>query len=159
MSWPTSNKALSANELRRAAIDLLARRDYSRYELWQKLSVKAVDANELEHVLDDLSERQWQSDARFARLFLSSSQQRGHGPLRIQQGMRQKGIASAEIDVAFAEADVDWCALAMRVVQKKAATLPDLNQKSREKLYRFLASRGFDGEHIRVAMTSLSESE
>lgn len=159
MSWSTSKQELNASELRRAAVDLLARRDYSRHELWKKLSIRAADASDLEQVLDDLSERQWQSDARFARLFLSSSQQRGHGPLRIQQAMRQKGLSSHDIQVAFAEADVDWFALASHVVQKKVATVPELNQKAREKLYRFLAGRGFDAEQIRVAMASLTAAD
>lgn len=159
MSWSISKAELGASELRRAAVDLLSRRDYSRHELWQKLAPKAQDSSDLEHVLDDLSERQWQSDARFARVFLNSSQQRGHGPLRIQQALRQKGIAADDIHHAFADAEVDWFASAVQVAEKKAATISELDQKNREKLYRFLAGRGFDSEQIRVAMASLTNPE
>lgn len=156
MSWPTSNKAeFGAPELRRAAIDLLSRRDYSRHELWQKLSIKAADTADLDEVLNDLSERQWQSDARFARVFLSSAQQRGHGPIRIQQAMRQKGLLAADIQSAFEQSDIDWIELAIQVAAKKATTFPVLDRSSQAKLYRFMAGRGFDSEHIRLAIDAL----
>ncbi len=71
--------------LMHSAVDLLSRRDYSRQELWRKLSPKAASADDLESVLNNLAERNWQSDERFAAMYLRARSTRGVDALRLKQ--------------------------------------------------------------------------
>jgi SOS response regulatory protein OraA/RecX len=80
------------SEIRRTAMDLLARREHSRRELKQKLKKRFRDDALIEEQLDTLAEENLQSDTRYAESFLRQRFNRGHGPVRIRQEMRQKGI-------------------------------------------------------------------
>lgn len=154
---PTSD-LLDASALKHAAVDLLARRDHSRHELWQKLSPKAASDDDLTALLDDLSARDWQSDARYASTFLRSREQRGLGPIRIRQELRQRGVSNDLINAEFEQSDTDWYRLANEVAAKKAGSVNVVDAKGRAKLQRFLAYRGFSSDHIYAALDALSES-
>lgn len=149
---------LDASALKHAAVDLLARRDHSRHELWQKLSPKAASDDDLTALLDDLSARDWQSDERYTNTFLRSREQRGLGPVRIRQELRQRGVSGDLINDAFEQSDTDWCRLASEVAEKKAGSVNVADAKGRAKLQRFLAYRGFSSDHIYAALDALSES-
>ncbi|TDR82050.1 recombination regulator RecX [Paludibacterium purpuratum] len=127
------------------AIDLLSRREYSRRELTQRLRPHAQSPEELAQVLDQLAERTWQSDQRFAEQF-SRSRAGKYGSLRLRQHLREKGVSGELIDEALSSQDD--LATARAVWQRKFGTLPDSPQdKARQA--RFLAARGFPPEIIR----------
>ena len=46
---------------------------------------------ELENVLDEFAERNWQSDQRYAEAYIHSKS-RQHGSLRLKQALAQQGI-------------------------------------------------------------------
>ncbi|MBI3145525.1 MAG: recombinase RecX, partial [Pseudogulbenkiania sp.] len=52
--------------LKARAVDLLSRREHSRRELERRLAPFADSAEQLAALLDELAERGWQSDNRFA---------------------------------------------------------------------------------------------
>ena len=62
-----------------AAMRLLARRDYSRLELWRKLS-KRGEEGIVNAVLDALADKDYQSDQRFADLLVRSRISALYGP-------------------------------------------------------------------------------
>jgi regulatory protein len=149
---------LTQVELRRAAVDLLSRRDHSRRELTRKLSPKAADPEDVDRVLDDLAERDWQSDERFAESFLNSRCHR-YGPLRLQQELREKGLNSEQIQAAIANLATDWFELAAEFAQRKCSGGLERNDvRERARLYRFLAYRGFNGDQINYALEQLQAS-
>ena len=145
---------LDASGLRRAAVDLLSRRDYSRLELFRKLKPRCEDPDDLDVILDDLQQRQWQSDQRFAESFLNSRCQRGLGPLRLRQELKEKGIASDMISLVMEAAEIDWYLLAQQAAEKKIISYKESDNK-KQKLFRFLAYRGFSGDHITTAIEIL----
>lgn len=149
---------LTPSELRCLAVDLLARREYSRLELFRKLSSRTRCEDQLNTVLDDLSERGWQSDQRYAALFVRSKASRGIGALRLKQELRLKGVTDSLAKEALRDADIDWFELAVSVARKKYATVSK-HDKWREKLYRFLMYRGFDGEQIEYALGVIREDQ
>jgi len=144
------------SELRRLAVDLLARREHSRLEIFRKLSLRIRSHDQLNAVLDDLAERGWQSDQRYAALFVRSKVSRGIGALRLKQELKQKGVAGSLAQEALMSAEVDWFELALSVARKKYASV-SAHDKWREKLYRFLMYRGFDGEQIEYALSVLKD--
>lgn len=62
------------------ALNLLARREYSQYELKNKLLHKFSDsAAEIDQVLERLTEQGLQSDERFVDMWLNSQIEKGRG--------------------------------------------------------------------------------
>ncbi len=147
----SDSEAPTASDLQRLAVDLLARREHSRLELYRKLSSRTPDSGLVDSVLDDLTDRGWQSDERYCTVFLRSRLNRGSGPLRLKQELRARGISDSVVATAFEELEADWFELALAVAQKKRSALRS-DPKWKEKLYRFLTYRGFDSEQTRYAM-------
>ena len=139
--------AINPADVRYAAMDLLARREHSRRELKQKLKRRFDDEEILDEQLDRLSEENLQSDTRYAESFLRQRINRGHGPMRIRQEMRQKGIADTEIACAMEEESPDWCALAEVAYHRKFGELPPEDIKEKAKRSRFMQYRGFGLDH------------
>ena len=102
------------------AIKLLARREHSRAELQQKLTVKfPQQQDEIARLLDQLSTEGWQSDMRFAEAYLRSRANQGYGWQRIRMELQQRGIADGVAKSAFEQSDVDWDVLKTQVEHKK----------------------------------------
>lgn len=140
------------------AIGLLARREYSRAELAQRLQKKSFDNAAIEECLDTLIEQDLQSDTRFAASFVRSRIMRGQGVIRIKGELRQRGVDQETLNTAFAAVEeseqVDWFELARETLARRF-TSPGENPKERARRERFLASRGFDFEQIRYALSCL----
>lgn len=144
-------------DIRRAAMDLLARREHSQKELHEKLSRRFSDASN-EQILaqvDRLTNEGLQSDERLAEAFTRARARRGQGPVRIRMELKGKGIDGALIDstlLSFTMDNecVDWSVLAAEVAERK---YPDLQKagedpRLRGRVTRFLQQRGFTFEHF-----------
>ncbi|PMR76276.1 regulatory protein RecX [Billgrantia endophytica] len=140
---------------REDAIRLLARREYSRAELAERLAAKGHAGPAIGECLDALVEQGLQSDTRFAETFLRSRIARGQGPLKIRGELARRGIDRDRIAAAFAEAErqgeADWLALAAVTLARRFAG-PGDTPRERARRERFLASRGFDFEQLRHAL-------
>lgn len=136
------------NAIRRAAMDLLARREHSLEELRRKLARRFSDGEAVEQVLQRLAEEHLQSDARYAESFARQRLSRGYGPQRLRQEMRQKGLSDSAVSAALDALEVDWFSLAEEVYRKKfgGGAPEDLKDKARR--MRFMQYRGFGSEHI-----------
>ncbi|GHD58047.1 recombination regulator RecX [Jeongeupia chitinilytica] len=128
--------------LRNRALAHLARREYARLELRQKLLPHADgDEAALDAILDDLVARGWLSDERFAEQWAHFRSQR-YGPQRLRAELRQKGVDDTLIDTALEGVADDEFAQARAQWQKKFGAPPQ-DAKERAKQARFLAGRGF----------------
>ena len=144
-------------QIRKKAMDYLARREYARGELVAKLETAGYDA-ELSFVeVSRLTGEGLQSDTRFAESFVQSRINQGKGPVRIRQELKERGVNESEVDDALEEADPDWYRLASEVRQRKfGAELPlDFKEKARQ--MRFLQYRGFESAHIQNAVSTHGE--
>lgn len=140
---------VTATDVRRAAMDLLARREHSKQELQQKLGKKFSACPELvEEAVRALDREGLQDDSRMAEAFTRARVSKGQGPLKIRMELRQKGIDDELISVAFEQSDIDWFALADQVATKKFGSLETVDLKLKGKLFRFLQQRGFTYDHI-----------
>ena len=143
---------------RDVAIQLLARREYSRVELARKLQQKSFDGDEIDACLDALAEQSLQSDARFAESFVRSRIARGQGVIRIKGELRQRGIDQETLTAALEAVEereaIDWFELAKETLARRYDS-PGDTPKERAKRERFLATRGFDFEQIRYALSCL----
>jgi len=143
---------------RDVAIQLLARREYSRAELARKLQQKSFDGDEIDACLNALAEQALQSDARFAESFVRSRIARGQGVIRIKGELRQRGVDQETLSEALAAVEereaIDWFELAKETLARRYDS-PGETPKERAKRERFLATRGFDFEQIRYALSCL----
>ena len=135
--------------IRLAAMDLLARREHSRRELRQKLHKRFPDCHLIEEQLDRLAGENLQSDSRYAESYLRQRGNRGYGPVRVRQEMRQKGIAETDIQEAMVALDIDWLHQAEQAWQRKFGATPAADIREKVRRDRFMRYRGFDGEHYR----------
>ncbi|WP_257263883.1 regulatory protein RecX [Endozoicomonas sp. ONNA2] len=142
----------SVNDVRRAAMDLLARREHGFSELARKLSGRFPQALVVD-ALNRLREERLQSDDRFVESYVYSRQQRGFGPVRIKSELFQKGIDSELIGQYLLEQDDHWDELAKAVKERKfGASAPGNKERARQA--RFLAQRGFSRSQIYAALSS-----
>ena len=141
--------------VRRAAMNLLARREQSFQELLQKLTQKYPELDKDEIILpalERLREDNLQSDARFLESYVRYRSLRGNGPLKITMELQQKGINQHESESEVYSQDYDWISLCREAMDKKFDPEAEMVRAEKDKCYRFLAQRGFESEQIRAVM-------
>ena len=135
-------------EVRVAAMDFLARREHSLRELRTKLE-RRFPAEQVEEALQTLAAEGLQSDTRFAEAFVRQRSQRGYGPLRVRQELRQRGISDELLNAAMDSVEVNWLETLAGVLERKYGDTPASDLKEKARRTRFLLYRGFSGEQIR----------
>ena len=134
-------------DIRFAAMNFLARREHSLGELRSKLRRRFPDERQVETQLQKLVVEKLQSDQRFAESYARMRAGRGYGPARVRQDMREKGLSDRDIASAFEAAELDWDALAAKVLHKKFGTEAPADLKEKAKRMRFMQYRGFAADH------------
>lgn len=146
---------------------LLGRRDYSRYELKQKLltsyKIRAKKDNlggnnqqmmaTVEGILDYFQEADLQDDYKFAAIYVKQGIEKGWGPIKIKQKLYAKGLAQDIVSNQLNLDDDFWLSKALAVASRRY-TIPFADIKEKEKCYRFLISRGFSSTHARGVINS-----
>lgn len=142
------------DEIYEAALRYLSRREYSRWELEQKLRLKCRDQSVLDAVQQRVQSQGYQSDERYAMMILRSLYTRGSGPDKARQKLQQSRIASTLIQRCMSEFEGDWFALAAQIRAKRfgevAAGSGDFQERAKQ--MRFLAGRGFNRDQIEFAL-------
>ncbi len=130
---PVSPKAL--------AIRMLARREYSRAELAQRLTQKGVSRDDVERALDEIAALGYLSDTRYA----SATVRRKAGAYSkraIAGSLRASGVEGDVAAEALASNEVaDDDAMAALWLRRFGA--PPANDREKARQVRFLQSRGF----------------
>ncbi len=164
----SSSRTDEVKAIKVSALRYLARREYSRVELYRRLSQKFSAANEIQAVLDELRDQGYQSDARFTESFIRAKVSAGNGPFKIKIELREKGICESTALAAFDRQAIDWLALAQLVKDKRFGnTEAKVEAESageimteEEKLYlmakktRYLKNKGFYKEHVDIVLKS-----
>jgi regulatory protein len=145
-------------EVRAAAIALLARRDYSRWELEQRLESQGYGRQEVAALVLELVESRALDDARFAHNYVSYHAGRGQGPVRIQAELEALAVEGRLIEAALQEGQ-DWRALAREQCRRRFGPQSPASRRERLRQARFLQSRGFSSDHIRSALGADFEAD
>ena len=149
---------LTLSEVRLAAMNLLAMREHSIKELFDKLNRRFSAPELIELALSSLKEQNLQSDERFAAAFINMRQRQGKGSVLIRMELRERGLAAQLIDELLNEADSVWFDLVREARDKRFKALPvDGREKARQ--IRFLHARGFASRHIQAAFTDTNDME
>lgn len=131
-------------------MNLLARREYSEYEIYCKMQAKDFSEEEIKQTLTQCQQKNWQNDRRFTENYINSYAQRGYGRHRIRQELRNvKGIPPEIIEETLAACEIDWHDIVLSVLRKK---YPDyrakMDLKTKQKIWRYMLSRGFYTEEF-----------
>jgi regulatory protein len=118
-------------------------------ELRRKLEARGYSPEDVQSVLARLRDEGLQSDARYAETWVHHRIERGYGPLRIRQELREAGVDAELAGECIEQADVDWTEQLRGLrVKKFGRKLPvDYSEQARQS--RFLHSRGFAADDIR----------
>ncbi|HPF73448.1 MAG: regulatory protein RecX [Rhodanobacteraceae bacterium] len=161
---PVKSGRATLSALQRA-IGLLARREHSRQELREKLLQRGHVETEVEDALRQLIDKGLQSEERFAGSLARTRMAAGHGPLRIENDLRQQALGAELIDATMAGFQTDWFSQALNVLRRKfGESITDATDDYSQKLKRrnrqlaFLLRRGFDMETAREALSRWERS-
>lgn len=120
----------------------LARRDYSRAELEQRLARRGIEPDAIEQALDALTAAGFLSDTRYAASVVAQRAGR-YGKRAIAYALKEKGIDATAAAAALAPlAGVDEFDDAFALWHQRFGT-PPANDREKARQVRFLQARGY----------------
>jgi regulatory protein len=141
-----------ARQAMAAAVEMIARRDYTTQELVEKLRVRGFSAGICSKAVARCRQLGYLDDRRTAEGMAAALRRRGLGVHRIRGRLREKGI---EADTIAALTDVDddlqqAVAAARAVCERRRAHFERECDplRRRAKIHRFLTARGFAADVI-----------
>jgi regulatory protein len=145
------NKPDTSEDLYRKALNtalrILTGRDHSKYELEQKLKQRSITGELLDKVISTCERYDYVNDERTAKVYIRQLNKKGYGLKRIRYELSKKGLKGRRIDGVLSESlcEEDERECARRVLQKHLKRFERESDflKRRDKIYRFLYSRGF----------------
>lgn len=144
-------------QIKSACLRLLTRREHSKKEIRDKLTIKGFDQSRVTEVIDDLSSRNWQNDARYAENYARFRSRKGFGPIRIVYELRQQGIDTEAAESALTSVTNDWAAILEETYFKKYPDPKPFDVNERGKRLRFLLQRGFSNSMINALLNRQSK--
>jgi regulatory protein len=163
-----SSEQITLGSIRMTAMNILAMREHSQYELKAKLKDKfnrklvacedLITLEELNEFIDLTLEQlvadKLLDDHRYTESFIHSRMIKGQGPVKIRYELKQRGITENLIDECLDESPDVWQDVIERVrIKRFGEPYPeDLKEQTRQS--RFLYQRGFDSGLIRKLFNS-----
>jgi regulatory protein len=125
------------------AVSLLARREHSSLEIRQKLKQRHFSDEEIEPAIEQLQTNNLLSDERFTESYINMRKQRGYGPLRIAQELKQRGINAELMEIYLDRNDPCWHDILQQQYIKKYGNQPADEYKEKARRTHYLQNRGF----------------
>ena len=143
-----------------SAVRILTRRDHTRFEIEQKLKQRGYDPETIQTVVVECERLNYIDDERTAKVFIFQLARRGFGFRRIGLEMFKKGLRGDRFEQIVEESrlEIDEHGIANRELQKKMKSFEreEDHKKRKDKIYRFLYSRGFSQSVISELIRGLS---
>jgi regulatory protein len=152
-------QALDARRARAVALDLLARKAWTRRDLTGRLRRRGAPPEVAEAVVAELEARGYVDDHAFAAVWAESrARDRSLGRERLREELRARGIARPLVEAAIARAfeDTDELTQAHGAAVRRLATLrcraPD---QAARRLHDYLRRRGYPGDVVRQVLRAV----
>jgi len=135
---------------------LLARGARTEKEAANKLYQKGFSKRSVAGAVELAKSYGYLSDADYVKNYISTHSH-SKGGFRIKRELKEKGIPSQLVESLLNEVELDETGAALAVAQKfiKNRTLDD---KTKQRLFRHLAARGFSYDTIRQVMSQIGVS-
>ncbi|MBT8371256.1 MAG: recombination regulator RecX [Deltaproteobacteria bacterium] len=129
------------------AIRILTGRDHSKHELAQKLKKRKYENEIIDQVISACERFDYLNDERTAQLYVGQLKRKGYGKKRIRFDLNRKGLKGKRIQAilsrSVSEKEERECALRVFQKQLKRFESEEDSLKRKNKIYRYLYSRGF----------------
>lgn len=151
----------SLYKIKQSSFRYLSGRNHSKYELKVKLQKKQYEIALIQQVLTDLEKQGLLDDEQFALNFYNIQLNRKRGILQIKANLNKKGISREIIENVSNRLnnDDDFIKNAKEIAEKKIKLLSKRkleNKVIKQKVFQFLASRGFT---TNIIMETLNQME
>jgi regulatory protein len=135
-----------------SAVRILTHRDHSKYELKQKLHQRGFTSKVIDGVIRECERLNYIDDPRTARVYVSQLKRKCFGKRYIRMALKKKRLSVPGIENILLEnyPEVDEHNNARKLLEKRLKTFyrEEDPKKRRDKIYRFLYSRGFNKDII-----------
>ena len=154
------------------AVQLLAQRDHSSYELTRKLTlffskkIKCVEDDypeelsqlkiQIEHVIKHCIHQHWMDDEQYIEKYIFMRANKGYGKYKISLELKQRGLSSDINKKLLSIVDINWSEIAYQQLLKKFKVIDSKNNQQKQKVVHFLTSRGFTQNDIKTAYSLLT---
>lgn len=150
----------SLYRIKQSSFRYLSGRNHSKFELKIKLQKKQYDISLIEKVLIDLERQGLLNDEQYAHSYFNVQLNRKRGLLQIKANLNKKGISREIIESVTHNLsnDDDFIANAKDIAEKKIKLLSKRkieNKVVKQKVFQFLASRGFTTNIIMETLKQL----
>ena len=135
------------------ALNLLAMREHTKFELQRKLMAKGFAADEIAKVVQELEKQGLQSDKRFTESYITMRCKRGFGSIRIKAELCERGVDQELIEqILLSGYKATWAELAEAVRLKKFGKEIPRDLREQSKQMRYLYYKGFDADLVRKTL-------
>ena len=147
----------TADEMLVKMAGLCAGAEQCAADIRQKILKQGFSSEDAGKMLEYLISNKYIDDARYARAYaVDKVRFSGWGRMKVRIGLRAKGMSDSVIAQALNYIpDADYHGALQKVLVAKSRNLDLSDIKDRQKLYRHLASRGFESQLIISAMRNL----
>lgn len=137
--------------------DLCARAEHSSFEIREKLRKLMIPASDANEIICYLEENRYIDNLRYAKAFARDKVRfSSWGRNKIRMGLAVKRISASDIREALEEIDEEeYMDAITKAAQAKALNLDLSDYTDMTKLYRHLASRGFESSLISKTISGL----
>jgi regulatory protein len=146
------------NEIWQCSLHIIGRRSHSEHELQQKLHFKKYSYDAIENVIFRLKEYGYINDKNLAEnLFNKYFQANKYSLKQILYKLKQRGLPDAIIhNLIDDHDDIEEWQSALKIVKVHFKTL---DNTAKEKIYRYLATKGFSSASITKVLDHIYRSE
>jgi regulatory protein len=154
------------------AVQLLAQRSYSSYELSQKMifffakkqqstedeshdqltNLKAEIQDVIEHCIN----QNWINDAHYIENYIVMRANKGYGKYKIAMELKQRGLSVDLSHQLLHASNINWGNLAYKQLLKKLKQINPKNIDKKQKFIYFLSARGYTQDDIKTAYDLLT---
>lgn len=125
------------------ALKLLTRREHAVAELRKKLVEKTEHPELVPEIIQELIQKKYLDDNRFAEMYSRMRSNKGYGLLRIKRELKERGITEC---VNLHHADIK------NIYERKFGSNPAKDIREKAKQIRYLQYRGFSFEEIKKVL-------
>lgn len=148
-------------QIKELSFKLLSRRMHSAAELKRKLLLKKLPSERIDETIADLLERKYLDDFKFAEKYAEEMLKNNKkGLIKIKSELLGKGVDKKTADAVMAKYENSETLIdnALLIARRKISSSVYTNLtavKKKEKLFRFLISKGYSQDVIRITIDKL----
>lgn len=171
MTALNNEKKLNKSILNKA-VQLLAQRDHSSYELSQKMIcffAKKQQSTEEEYhdqltklkteiqeVIEYCINQNWINDTHYIEKYIVIRANKGYGKYKIAMELKQRGLSIDLSRQLLQTSNINWEKLAYKQLLKKSKQIKPENNNKKQKVTQFLVARGYTQDDIKAAYDLLT---